>query len=98
MATVAAAHRARAGDPGRRRPSLGEGTGVSWPGSLSPIGRWSQPGALQRLLLASNLPLPALRGHLQRRQSRRPARSEASVSGQKARATGGMKRRRRWNS
>ncbi|HEB0107969.1 TPA: tRNA cytosine(34) acetyltransferase TmcA, partial [Serratia marcescens] len=37
-----------------------------------------------RLLLASNLPLPALRGHLQRRQSPAACAEQAGVSGQKA--------------
>ncbi|WP_044030711.1 GNAT family N-acetyltransferase [Serratia sp. FS14] len=41
-------------------------------------------GALQRLLLASSLPLPALRGHLQRRQSPAACVEQAGVSGQKA--------------
>ncbi len=58
--------------------------GASWPGSLSPIGRWRPAGALQRLLLASNLPL---------RPAARPSataaipgglRELAGVSGQKA--------------
>ncbi|WP_324287042.1 tRNA-binding protein, partial [Serratia marcescens] len=41
-------------------------------------------GALQRLLLASSLPLSALRGHLQRRQSPAACVEQAGVSGQKA--------------
>ena len=71
---------------GRRRRHAAGRRGLARAGRVRfrPSAAGGQPGALQRLLLASNLPLPTLRGHLQRRQSPAACAELAGVSGQKA--------------
>ncbi len=74
--------------------------GASWPGSLSPIGRWRPAwGHCSVCCWPAICRCPRCAAICNGGNPRRPARSRRASAGRKpCCATGGTKRRRRWNS